>query len=48
MGRVTQWAYDIEGRMLSKTDPDQTTMAYTYENTTSRLKSTKDALGQVV
>jgi len=42
----TQWAYDVEGRLTSKTYPDLSTLAYTYENTTSRLKSVFDALGQ--
>ena len=47
MGNVTHWAYDIEGRMLSKTYADGSQTTYTYENTTSRLKSAQDALGQV-
>jgi RHS repeat-associated protein len=44
---VTQWAYDVEGRLTTKTYADMSTLAFTYETTTSRLKSTTDALNQV-
>ncbi|HEX4079499.1 MAG TPA: hypothetical protein VHX61_11590, partial [Rhizomicrobium sp.] len=42
----TQWFYDVEGRLTSKTYADNSTVTYTYENTTSRLASVLDALGQ--
>jgi RHS repeat-associated protein len=45
-GNVTQWAYDLEDRLITKTYADSSTVTYTYENTTSRLKSVLDALGQ--
>jgi RHS repeat-associated protein len=44
---VTQWTYDIEQRLIGKQYPDTSTVTYTYENTTSRLKSVTDALSQV-
>jgi YD repeat-containing protein len=40
---ATSWAYDVEGRLTQKTYADASTVTYTYENTTSRLKSTLDA-----
>jgi YD repeat-containing protein len=43
---VTTWNYDVEGRLISKQYADSSTVTYTYENTTSRLKSVLDALGQ--
>jgi RHS repeat-associated protein len=45
-GNVTSWSYDVEGRLTQKTYPDISKLTYTYENTTSRLKSVLDALGQ--
>ena len=45
-GNETQWAYDVEGRLTQKTYADSSTVTYTYEDTTSRLKSVLDALGQ--
>src|SRR3954470_22757130 len=48
LGRnATQWAYDVQGRLISKQYVDTSTVAYTYETTTSRLKSVTDALAQV-
>jgi RHS repeat-associated protein len=44
---VTQWGYDVQGRLTLKQYPDTSTVAYTYETTTSRLKSVTDALSQV-
>ena len=44
---MTQWTYDIEGRLIGKQYPDTSTVTYTYETTTSRLKSVTDALSQV-
>ncbi len=43
---ITRWSYDVEGRLSQKTYADNGTLTYTYENTTSRLRSTLDALGQ--
>jgi len=37
----------VEGRLVTKTYADSSTVTYAYENTTSRLKSVTDALGQV-
>jgi RHS repeat-associated protein len=45
-GYVTNWSYDVQGRLTSKQFADTSTVTYTYENTTSRLKSITDALGQ--
>jgi RHS repeat-associated protein len=45
-GNATSWTYDVEGRLSSKQYADSSTVAYTYENTTSRLASITDALGQ--
>jgi RHS repeat-associated protein len=44
---VTSWSYDVQGRLIDKQYPDTSGVTYTYENTTSRLKSVTDALGQV-
>jgi RHS repeat-associated protein len=46
-GHVTTWGIDLENRLTSKTDPNGNTTTYAYENTTSRLASVTDALGQV-
>jgi RHS repeat-associated protein len=45
-GNVTSWAYDVEGRLTKKTYADTSSVSYTYENTTSRVKLITDALGQ--
>ncbi|KVF14464.1 peptidase C39 [Burkholderia vietnamiensis] len=45
-GNVTSWAYDVQGRLTTKTYADSSKVSYTYENTTSRVKSITDALGQ--
>ncbi len=45
-GNVTTWDVDIQSRVTKKTYPDGRFETYTYENTTSRLKSITDALGQ--
>ena len=37
----------MQGRLTGKQYPDTSTVTYTYETTTSRLKSIKDALNQV-
>ena len=38
-GRMTQWFYDIQGRVTSKQYADGSTVKYGYENTTSRVKT---------
>ena len=43
---TTSWSHDLEGRVTAKTYEDGTSVQYTYENTTSRLKSMTDAKGQ--
>jgi RHS repeat-associated protein len=45
-GNITSWIRDIQGRVTDKFYPDQTSTHYTYENTTSRLKTMTDAIGQ--
>jgi RHS repeat-associated protein len=37
----------VQGRLTGKQFPDMSTITYTYESTTSRLKSVTDALSQV-
>jgi YD repeat-containing protein len=44
---ATQQSYNLQGRLTLKQYPDTSTVAYTYETTTSRLKSVTDALSQV-
>jgi RHS repeat-associated protein len=46
-GNLTNWSYDVQGRLTQKTYPDTSNLTYTYESTTSRLKSVLDALGQI-
>lgn len=43
---VTSWSYDVQNRLVGKQYADTSTITYTYETTTSRLKSVTDALGQ--
>jgi RHS repeat-associated protein len=43
---TTSWVRDVQGRVTDKMYSDQTSIHYTYETTTSRLKSTLDAKGQ--
>ncbi|MGO8866374.1 MAG: RHS repeat-associated core domain-containing protein [Alphaproteobacteria bacterium] len=45
-GNTTSWTYDVESRLTQKTYADSSTVTYAYENTTSRLHSVLDALGQ--
>lgn len=47
MGRPTRWDYDLEGRVTSRQYVDGSRVLYTYENTTSRLKSAEDETGQI-
>jgi RHS repeat-associated protein len=47
MGRRTSWNYDIQGRLAAKNYVDGSRILYTYENTTSRLKSVQDEKGQI-
>lgn len=44
---TTSWTHDLEGRVTSKIYPDSSTVSYTYEARTSRLRSVEDALGQI-
>jgi len=44
---VTTFGRDVEGRVTSKTFADTKSISYTYESTTSRLKSFTDAKSQV-
>lgn len=50
-GAVTHWEIDIQSRPVSKTyaygTANAKTETYSYENTTSRLKSITDAKGQI-
>jgi YD repeat-containing protein len=45
-GNITSWIRDIQGRVTDKVYADRTSTHYTYENTTSRLKTMTDAMGQ--
>jgi YD repeat-containing protein len=44
---TTSWDIDVESRPTAKIYADGTGTTYTYEITTSRLKSATDALGQI-
>ncbi|HLJ91396.1 MAG TPA: RHS repeat-associated core domain-containing protein [Candidatus Angelobacter sp.] len=46
-GNVTSFTRDSEGRITAKTYADNSKTSFVYENSTSRLKSRTDALGQV-
>ena len=46
MNRVTTWMRDLQGRVTEKIYPDLSTVSYTYEDSTSRLKEITDAKGQ--
>ena len=46
LGRRTQWDYDLQGRVTAKTFADGSRTHFTYENTTSRLKSVRDEQAQ--
>ncbi len=46
-GHLTQFNYDLEERLASRIFADNSTANLTYENTTSRLANSTDALGQV-
>jgi RHS repeat-associated protein len=46
-GNVTTWTIDLQNRVTGKQYADGSQWSYTYEKTTSRLKSITDALGQV-
>jgi len=46
-GNRTAWVRDAQSRLTQKTFPDGTSVRYTYENTTSRLKLSTDAVGQI-
>jgi RHS repeat-associated protein len=42
-GNVTHWDYDLQGRVTQETRANGKFTTYSYENTTSRLKSVTDA-----
>jgi RHS repeat-associated protein len=46
-GNTTSWDRDEQGRVIRERRTDGAFFEYTYEATTSRLKETKDALGQI-
>ncbi|HEY2106109.1 MAG TPA: RHS repeat-associated core domain-containing protein [Candidatus Binataceae bacterium] len=46
-GNVTDFIYDLQERLSKKVFPDGTSTALGYEQTTSRIRSQTDALGQV-
>jgi len=46
-GNATTWFRDVQSRVIKKAYPDGTMLSYNYEQTTSRLKSMTDAMGQV-
>ena len=46
MGRLTSWVRDLQGRVTAKVSPDLSTVGYTHEETTSRLKEVTDAKNQ--
>lgn len=48
LGRATHWEYDLQGRVTAKQFPDGSRMQFTYENTTSRLKTIRDEKGQII
>ncbi len=47
LGRPTRWDYDLEGRLTTKRFVDGSEVKYTYEQTTSRLRSVEDEQGQI-
>lgn len=47
LGRTTKWHRDIQGRVTSKEYVDGSQERYTYEASTSRLKTVTDEKGQV-
>lgn len=46
LGRVTTWMRDLQGRVTEKIYPDLSTVSYSYEEKSSRLKEITDAKGQ--
>jgi RHS repeat-associated protein len=46
LGQQTTWEHDVQGRLTAKQYPNGARLTYTYENTTSRLKSMTDEKGQ--
>ncbi|MEQ1910052.1 MAG: hypothetical protein ABMA15_14595 [Vicinamibacterales bacterium] len=46
-GHVTSWEYDLQGRATSETREGSRVTAYTYETTTSRVKTKTDPQDQV-
>lgn len=46
-GNMTVWHHDLQGRVTQKVFPDETKTNYSYEVSSSRLRSRTDALSQV-
>ena len=46
-GNMTSWEHDLQGRVASETRANGAQYTYTYENTSSRLKSVQDPNGNV-
>jgi RHS repeat-associated protein len=46
MGRKTIWDYDVQSRPIAKHYVDGSSISYTYENTTSRLRNRRDEKAQ--
>jgi len=46
-GNTTNWHHDLQGRTVKKLFANGTATNYEFENSTSRLKSRTDALGQI-
>lgn len=47
LGQMTRWRHDVQGRITGKDYAGGSQVSYTYETTTSRLKSVRDEQGQV-
>jgi RHS repeat-associated protein len=47
LGRITRWEYDLQGRLSARQFPDGSRVLYSYENTTSRVKTLRDEQGQI-
>jgi RHS repeat-associated protein len=47
LGRTTSWETDVQGRLTGKTYADGSRIAFSYENTTSRLRQLTDEKLQV-
>ena len=45
-GKITKWKYDVQGRLIEKTYPDNTTVSYGYYTNVSWLHTRTDAMNQ--